>query len=229
MNSAVRAVSWSEGNNLFATASDPFRSGEFGAIAIFEFPDSKALAAVTALESSVVSHLPKFEIQVDEGDKATCLGWTYGNEFIIAGFDSGMLVKYDSATGKEVLRKKDGHKDRINRLSFNAEKTLFVTASRDCDAKLFDPVTLNIIREYHTDRPVNGAVISPTHPHILMGGGQEAMNVTVTSASQGKFESRFFHMIYAEEFGRVKGHFGPINAIAVHPQGKSFASGSEDG
>lgn len=184
---------------------------------------------VTAREESVLTLLPKIEIAVDEGDKATSLGWTYGNEFIIAGFDSGMLIKYDAETGKEVLRKRDAHKDRINRFSFNQEKTLFVTASKDCDAKLFDPITLNIIREYHTDRPVNGAVISPTHPHVLMGGGQEAMNVTVTSASQGKFESRFFHMIFAEEFGRVKGHFGPINAIAVHPKGKSFASGSEDG
>lgn len=33
-------------------------------------------------------------------DKATCLGWTIGDEFIIAGFDSGNIVKYDAATGK---------------------------------------------------------------------------------------------------------------------------------
>ena len=39
------------------------------------------------------------EIQVDEGDKATCLGWTYGNEYLIAGFDSGLLIKYDASTG----------------------------------------------------------------------------------------------------------------------------------
>jgi len=27
----------------------------------------------------------------------------------------------------------------------------------------------------------------------------------------------------------VKGHFGPINTIAIHPDGKSYASGGEDG
>ena len=76
--------------------------------------------------------------------------------------------------------------------------------------------------------------------------------MTTTGASAGKFETRFFHMVttfspnlisilqcsisflnpvkvYGEEFGRVKGHFGPINALDVHPFGKSFASGSEDG
>lgn len=55
------------------------------------------------------------------------------------------------------------------------------------------------------------------------------MSVTTTSSSVGKFEARFFHMIYEEEFGRVKGHFGPINVLAVNPNGLSYASGAEDG
>ena len=63
----------------------------------------------------------------------------------------------------------------------------------------------------------------------MLGGGQEAMNVTTTSAKQGKFEVRFFHTVFQDELGRVKGHFGPINTLAFHPNGKSFASGSEDG
>lgn len=50
---------------------------------------------------------------------------------------------------------------------------------------------------------------------ILLGGGQEAMNVTTTSARQGKFETRFWHKILEEEVGRVKGHFGPINTYVV--------------
>ena len=180
-------------------------------------------------EETVPTHIPVLEIPVDHGDKATSLIWTYGNEFIIVGFDSGLLVKYDANTGKELIRRKDIHKLRINRLTMNTDKTLLITASKDCSAKLPDPTTLDIVKVYRTDRPVNGAVISPTHPHVLIGGGQEAMSVTVTAASKGKFESKFFHMIFEEEFGRVKGHFGPINAIAVHPFGKSFASGSEDG
>lgn len=117
----------------------------------------------------------------------------------------------------------------MNKLSFNRDKTLFVTSSKDCFAKLVDPNNLEVIKEYRTPAPVNGACISPTLPHVLVGGGQDAQAVTTTGASSGKFETRFFHMIYAEEFGRVKGHFGPINALAVHPYGKSFASGSEDG
>jgi hypothetical protein len=68
------------------------------------------------------------------------------------------------------------------------------------------------------------------------------MNVTTTSSRAGKFESRFWHKLFEEEVGRVKGHLcvavpkfakltssGPINTLAVHPQGKAYASGAEDG
>ena len=37
------------------------------------------------------------------------------------------------------------------------------------------------------------------------------MSVTTTSLRQGKFETRFWHKIFEEEVGRVKGHFGPLN------------------
>jgi translation initiation factor 3 subunit I len=72
--------------------------------------------------------------------------------------------------------------------------------------------------------------------------------VTTTSLRQGKFETRFWHKVFEEEVGRVKGHFGPINTyvflggfpllvcsqlaiarIAVHPAGTCYASAGEDG
>lgn len=173
-------------------------------------------------------HSPLLEISVPDLDKATCLGWTLLNEHIIAGFDSGLIIKYDARTGEEVLRS-SVHSDRVNRINFSKDKSFFITASKDTTAKLVDPDTLEVLKVYKTDRPVNGAVISPIHYHVLLGGGQDAMSVTVTAAGQGKFETRFFHMIYEEEFGRVKGHFGPINAIGINPNGSSYASGSEDG
>jgi len=39
------------------------------------------------------------------------------------------------------------------------------------------------------------------------------MSVTTTSLRQGKFETRFWHKIFEEEVGRVKGHFGPVNTL----------------
>lgn len=39
----------------------------------------------------------------------------------------------------------------------------------------------------------------------------------------------FYHLVFEEEIGRVKGHFGPINTVAFHPDGTGYASGAEDG
>lgn len=53
-----------------------------------------------------------------------------------------------------------------------------------------------------------------------MGGGQEAMDVTTTSTRVGKFDARFYNLIFEEEFARIKGHFGPINSVAFAPDGQ---------
>merc|ERR1711988_1710077 len=63
---------------------------------------------------------------------------------------------------------------------------------------------------------------------IIVGGGQSAESITV-DASQGKFETLFFQLIYEDCFGKVRGHFGPINTVAMNPDGQSFCSGSIDG
>jgi len=150
------------------------------------------------------------------------------NEALFVTFDNGAIRLYDPVTGEE-LEEIFAHEKKINRVRFNLEKTLFLTSSADLTAKLFDVVDLKHLKTYKTDRPVNDAVISETKDHILLGGGQEAMSVTTTSGKTGKFETRFFHMIYEEEFGTVKGHFGPINALAIAPNGRTYASGAEDG
>jgi hypothetical protein len=84
-----------------------------------------------------------------------------------------------------------------------------------------------VIKTYATETPLNSAALASTQPYVrlfflsalvifwsncmqvLLGGGLTAMLVTTTS--HGKFETRFWHKVYEEEVGRVKGHFGPIN------------------
>lgn len=121
------------------------------------------------------------------------------------------------------------HTGQINDMQLSKDGTMFVTASKDAMSKLFDAESLMCLKTYKTERPVNSASISPILDHVVLGGGQDAMEVTTTSTRSGKFDARFFYMIYEEEFARVKGHFGPINSILFHPDGKSFASGGEDG
>ena len=91
------------------------------------------------------------------------------------------------------------------------------TADADTLFKLHETKTLTVLKTYTTETPLNSAAIAPGKPYVLLGGGQDAMSVTTTSLRQGKFETRFWHKIFEEEVGRVKGHFGPVNTYVVRP------------
>ena len=78
---------------------------------------------------------------------------------------------------------------------------MFISASKDSCAKLYDADTLQCLKTYKTDRPVNSASISPKFDHVVLGGGQEAMDVTTTSTKIGKFDARFFHMVSITYYG----------------------------
>lgn len=118
---------------------------------------------------------------------------------------------------------------QITDLQFSRDRLYFITASKDKAAKILSTRTLDILKTYVSDTPLNTAAITPKKDFVILGGGQAAMDVTTTSARQGKFEARFYHRIFEDEIGRVKGHFGPLNTIAVHPNGNGYASGGEDG
>mmetsp|Transcript_20603 Transcript_20603/g.30234 ORF Transcript_20603/g.30234 Transcript_20603/m.30234 type:complete len:348 (-) Transcript_20603:320-1363(-) len=220
----VRGVAWAEGSNSFATISDHFMNDN-GVVSIFDVPEDE--------DPSDYADTPRLEIELPKGSdgkhiEGTNVVFLNMNEALFVTFDNGAIRLYDPTTGEE-LEEIFAHEKKINRVSFNLDKTLFITASADFTSKLYDVVDLKHLKTYKTDRPVNDAVISETKDHILLGGGQEAMSVTTTAGSVGKFETRFFHLVYEEEFGTVKGHFGPINALAINPNGMSYASGAEDG
>jgi len=160
--------------------------------------------------------------------KITSSLWGPLDEYICTGNELGELMQYDLKSG-DVIRTVREHSMAINDMQYNKDQTMFITASKDHTARLFDTATLEQKKVYKTERPVNSAAISPLMDHVVLGGGQEAMDVTTTSARIGKFDARFFHLIFEEEFGRVKGHFGPINTVVFHPDGKSYSSGGEDG
>lgn len=150
------------------------------------------------------------------------------NDNLIFLLNSKHTLLFSLQTGK-VLDSVKEHTSLINDMQFNKEHTMFITASKDNTAKLFDSDSLRLLKTYKTERPVNSASISPIRDHVVLGGGQDAMDVTTTSTKVGKFDARFFHLIFEEEFGKIKGHFGPINSVVFHPDGKSYSSGAEDG
>jgi len=219
---SVRTVSFSEGDRLLLVGIDGMK-GVTPTIQIFAIPRS-------------LDHLSKDPLMTIELDsKSVSADWGMLNQEIFVGCDDGSVYVFDADTDADpetrgrVKQVKTAHKGAIRNLSFSHDKMFFVTASADRTAKLWDARTLEVLKTYTTDKPVNAAAISPAHEHVALGGGQDAADVTTTSTRVGKFQVRFFHKVFEEELGGVPGHFGPINCLEFAPDGKSFASGGEDG
>lgn len=210
---AVRAVALGHGDRFLAVVTDA-TMGKSAKISIFEFPSLKPVQDI--------------DCSPDGKIKPTVVAFGDCNEMVISGHQDGSVCAWEVASGAQKLKAMP-HSDVIRDLQMSADRTYFITASRDNTAKLIDTATLATLKTYKTERPVNSAALSPIRNEVVIAGGQEALHVTTTSSRAGQFEARFFHQIYEGELGRVRGHFGPINTLAYHPRGRGYASGAEDG
>ena len=67
---------------------------------------------------------------------------------------------------------------------------MFISASKDTTAKLWDMDQLEYKKTYKTERPVNSASISPNKDHVVLGGGQVRF-IHDTSYFQRAFRQTF--------------------------------------
>ena len=216
---AVRAVALSQGDRHLAIVTDATMK-KSARVFIYEFPSLKLVKTIDCTGNDKI--------------KPTVVGFSDCNEFVITGHQDGSLCLWDwHVTDISVIttpvKKSTPHSDAIRDLQLSSDRSYFITASCDNTAKIIDTLTLVALKTFKTERPVNSASISPLRNEVVVAGGQDALHVTTTSSRAGQFEARFFHQIFENEIGRVKGHFGPINTLAYHPSGKGYASGAEDG
>ena len=238
----VHAVGFADGDQSFFTANKPLskKSGTL-MLSVFDLPSNASERAGSPPQRKAADAA---RLQMEMHSLARAGHFLPLNEAILMGHDDGRLMKYTAVgggpvtsasalEGAEIFSTAEGgiiaHGDVINDIRFIEDRSLFVTASNDCTARLWSTVDMTLLKTYRVSTPVNGAVIHPRFEHLIIGGGQDAMSVTTTDAREGGFEARFFHMVYETEFGRVAGHFGPINSLAMAPDGLSYASGAEDG
>lgn len=220
MEGPARSVSLAEGEQLMAVSVDPF----MGAVPTIHIKrvekgsreqEDESLLKLTGMTTRIIR----------------CM-WGPLNTTIISAGEDGIIRSWDTETGKQLMETESdvSHQKAITSLAkYPVDGSHFMTGSLDKTAKLWDTRTFQLLKSYKTERPINAVDISPLFDHVVLGGGQDAASVTTTSSRQGKFEAVFYHKVYEEELGRVRGHFGPLNALAFAPDGKSFASGGEDG
>lgn len=223
----LKYVEWNQkpgAQNRVCTCSDKFKSKEEG---------------IVPNRIMIWQYLPSLKrcLSIDEAlpMKATKVKWGPFDETLVSIFEEGTVMIWGVEKG-ENLKVIQAHKKPVTSLNFTEDRMLMITSSKDQTAKLWAMDNYECVKVYETDRPLNDAAISPlynaeTDPkyHILMGGGQDAKDVTTTAGSSGKFDTLLWHMVYGEEIGTVRGHFGPMNTLAWRRDGKGFVTGGEDG
>ena len=68
-------------------------------------------------------------------------------------------------TGK-LLEEQKAHSDTVCDLQMSSDGSHLVTASKDKTAKLLDAQTLEVMKTYPTEYPVNTASLSPKEDHV---------------------------------------------------------------
>ncbi|KAI7991709.1 Eukaryotic translation initiation factor 3 subunit I [Camellia lanceoleosa] len=159
---------------------------------------------ITEETSSAVARRERRE-EIDERKEELVEYHGRWREITIEKMRTGKLLKESD--------KETGHKKTIMSLTKSADSSHLLTSSLDKSTKLWDIRSLTLIKTYVTERPVNAVAMSPLLDH-------DASAVTTTDHCAGKFEAKFFDKVLQEEIGGVKGHFGPINALAFNPDGK---------
>jgi translation initiation factor 3 subunit I len=211
----VRSVEFAYGDSQFLAVTDQVL-GYLPAIYIWD----------TAGRSR--TNRPVMEIVGRNEAKILQATWDELNHYIYTANEDATIRVYDVRKGEQVKVINEFQK-AVTQISWDKKRSLFAASSRDGNAKLFDATTFQVLKTYHTGRPINTISISPLKEEVALAGGQSAESVTTTRVDSAQFRTRFFHLIFEEELGSISGHFGPVNVVSYSPDGRGFASGGEDG
>jgi len=223
VDSSVRSVSFALGDRQLLAAQDS-QYGSTPKVFVYHLCTQNGTEAKW---DPIAEPRETIEIPEDKHNIVTAM-WADLNKSIITGRENGILRRWDVESGTLLDEINVGR--GLTSMQYSKDGTMFITASKlDQCAKLIDTKTLKVIRTYQSNRPINSGAISPLFNQVLIGGGTEAKDVALVSGRMSHFEVDFWHACFQEYMGSAKGHFGPVNSIDIHPNGKSFVSGGEEG
>jgi len=158
--------------------------------------------------------------------------WGPMNEFVYTASEDGTICRWNVSTQQLNNRVNFNPQSatEVTSMDYSKDKTLIIATGKDMTARLYEGETLNPLKVFRSDKPLNCAVLHPTLNLVMVAGGQEALAVTTTGHDAGKFEVEFFHTIFQEKVGEIRtGHFSPINYLAISTDGTTLVTGAEEG
>ena len=100
------------------------------------------------------------------GSKATVCAFPYMQDLILTGHESGKVALFDARSGEEVLSNERAHMDVVTDLQLSADRSYFITSSKDKTARIHDAKTLTVLKTFSTETPLNSAALAPNMPYV---------------------------------------------------------------
>ena len=214
-----KAVAFSLGDTMVATSTDPFMAT----------PPAIRVYRLHTEDPSNQTDEPTVTITGGFSGRINRLLFHDLNTHLLSAGEDGYVRRWDVESG-DLLDEAKIHDGPITDMQLSNDGMELVTSSLDTTVKLVDAVSFDVLKTYKTSTNANGAAISPLFNHLLIGGGQDAAQVTTTSARAGHFEARIWSKLHPDvELGKIRGAFGPLNTVAFAPDGRTMATGGEDG
>lgn len=131
----------------------------------------------------------------------------------------GKVKIWDAGSG-EMKWELPEHTKVSNSVAFSPDGRLLVSTSDDETVSVHDPLTgkgLGFYKEH--GRPTNDALFAPDSQTVISGGGGRA---------KGKNLIKIWNRTDGSEYATLEAHAARVEALALHPDGKTLASGGYD-
>lgn len=118
----------------------------------------------------------------------------------------------------------------------NGSNKRILTVAAGQNVTFFDMSTYQQIHSYKMPihfREEGGASLHPSGSKFIAGGGRRGGSMALGAKEGGELGSDLKVYVFDFQTGKEleahKGHHGPVRCLRYHPDGKSYATGSEDG
>ncbi len=201
----LKQIEFDLGSNRFLLLHDEYKANTPSHIKVFDFKTVFNFN-ITGVDSPLeIPTLADFEVVLNEtGGKpnkiATRALWYIDNETLFVSTNDGWLIHYDLQG--TVLKKIHLHENsKINSIVFSSNFAVLATAA-DNGSKIVDPETMEVMRYFKQELPMNAVSISPLFCdekkpkyHMVMGGGVAAIMAAMTGGNSG-FEAHLCNIMH---------------------------------
>jgi WD40 repeat protein len=201
-------------------------TGDDGAVRVSDVRSGQLLSEMVGESAQYADFVPGSDTVASAGADGTLRTWTplvvrtprrsgtipfFGPDGtrVVSGGDDGSVHLWDLAKGDRLL---PGH-SALSVTGFSPDGTQIVSVSHDSSVRLYD-IGSGRSRELRFPRFRKFAVAMNEAGQIAVGGDHDAI-VVQTADGANRFA--------------LRGHEGPVNALAFSPDGTQLASASDDG